>query len=103
MDFAPMVEVLRQFGPTGLTIIMMGGGLVYLTKWLRHMAEKNDERYERMQEKFLTSLDTLRKENHLAMSQVVEEFKNMHENLRDDLGGKMDKLAERVNDLRKVA
>lgn len=91
---APMLE---KFGPTGLTIIMMGGGLVYLTTWLRQMADKNDERHDKTQEKFLNALDMQRKDTTLALKDVVEEFKSMHE----VLGNKVDELTNKVDQLRK--
>lgn len=96
MELTPLVEILRQFGPTGLTIIMMGGGLVYLTRWLRTMADKHDERYDKSQERFIVALNQQRQEFKASLQEVVTEFKGMHE----ELGEKVDRLSQRVDALR---
>lgn len=91
-----LAPIFEKFGPTGLTIIMMGGGLVYLTRWLRQMSDADSERYDRLQERFLESLDKQRQENHASLSQVVAEFKSMH----SELGERVDNLSDKVDALR---
>lgn len=92
-----LVPILEKFGPTGLTIIMMAGGLL----WLQRMNTRSEERHDRTQDRFLTALDSQRKENHQALQEVVQEFKGMHGNLRDELKESIEELASKVDAFRK--
>jgi len=80
-----VVDVFKQFGPVGLTVVLLGFWSMYSVKWIRDL-----------QDRFILAIDTQRKENHEALKQVVTEFKNMH----GELGDKVDRLADEVRNLK---
>ena len=63
---APMLE---KFGPTGLTIIMMGGGLVYLTRWLRDMQDSSQLQHAAIRQEFINTLKEKREDYRTSMMQ----------------------------------
>jgi len=88
-------DVLKQFGPTGLTIVMMGYGLIYLTKWLREMQDQSGQQHDKVRAEFTQTLKDYRDEHTTALKDIVTEFKSMH----TELGGKVDQLSNRVDNL----
>jgi hypothetical protein len=88
-----IAEFFKQFGPTGLTIIMMGGGLVYLTKWLRDRQEKSDAQHDLARREFIATLKEQQTEHRAIIREVVAEFKMMH----SEHGEKIDELAVRID------
>lgn len=97
MEPNAIAEALNKFGPTGLTIIMMGGGLVYITRWVRDLQDK----WIAQHDSFTKSLDTQREASHEALKEVVGEFKDMHTELSNSLGTRIDKLTDEVKQLRR--
>ena len=85
-------QLFEKFGPTGMTIIMMGAGLVYITRWVRELQDK----WIGQHETFTKALDAQREAHHESLKEVVVEFKQMHA----ELGAKVDKLADRIDSLR---
>jgi hypothetical protein len=88
-----IAELFRQFGPTGLTIILMGGGLVYLTKWLRTMQEQSAIQHDKVRGEFTAALKDQQADHRASLREVVCEFKVMH----GEHGEKIDRLTERID------
>jgi hypothetical protein len=91
-----ITEIFRQFGPTGLTIILMGGGLVYLMKWLREMQEQSSSQHDKVRTEFMAELRAQRQEFSGSLREVVGQFKGMH----DDMGERIDHLGEQFDRLK---
>jgi len=68
---APMLE---KFGPTGLTIIMMGGGLVYLTRWLRDMQDSSQLQHAAIRQEFINTVKEKREDYRTSMMQERADF-----------------------------
>lgn len=120
---APMFE---KFGPTGLTIIMMGGGLIYLTRWLRDMQTSSQEQHAIIRREFAEALKEKRNDYMAAMNQeradyieaiktqradsertiqaIVTKFEAALHEIAEDLNGvkvEMGKLTDKVSGFRK--
>jgi hypothetical protein len=94
-----IAELFRQFGPAGLTIILMGGGLVYLTKWLRTMQEQSAVQHDKVRTEFMAELRAQRQEFSGSLREVVGQFKGMHDDMGeriDHLGNQFDRLKEEI-------
>lgn len=121
-----LVPVFEKFGPTGLTIIMMGGGLVYLTKWLRDMQETSQQEHDKVRREFAETLKEKRADYMAAMQQeradfmqaiiqqrtdsektianIVAKFEAALHEIAEDLQGvkgEMGKLTDKVSELRR--
>lgn len=93
---APMLE---KFGPTGLTIIMMGGGLVYLTRWLRDMQDSM------MQERadFIQEMEQQRASHEKNLDAIVVRFEKALHEIAQDLNGvksEVGKLTDKISGMR---
>jgi hypothetical protein len=91
-----IAELFSKFGPAGLTIIMMGGGLVYLTKWLREMQEQSAHQHDKSRTEFMLALTEQRRESTASLREIVADFKGMH----DDMGERIDHLGEQFDRLK---
>lgn len=121
-----LVPILEKFGPTGLTIIMMGGGLVYLTRWLREMQANSQEQHDRVRKEFTDVLKEKRNDYQAALQQeradyleaikqqradgekniqnIVSKFESALHEIAEDLQGvrgEVSKLTDKVDQLRR--
>lgn len=90
-----LVPILEKFGPTGLTIIMMGGGLVYLTRWLREMQAKIEERDTATRKEFGEMLKEKRVDFLQALTLERTDYLSSLQRQRDDFQKHLDNAVER--------
>jgi F0F1-type ATP synthase membrane subunit b/b' len=121
-----LVPVFEKFGPTGLTIIMMGGGLVYLTRWLREMQTASQEQHDKVRKEFadvlrekrtdyttalqleradfIETLKLQRADAERTIQTIVSKFEDSLHEIAEDLQGvkgEIGKLTDKVDNLRR--
>lgn len=98
-----IVPVLKEFGPMGVAVVLMGAGLVYLTRWLREDRKSTDTANGEMRKEFLTALKDQRTETASTLREVTSEFKDAlkdHGDRIDHLSGRVDMLDGHVRGMR---
>lgn len=121
-----LVPIFEKFGPTGLTIIMMGGGLVYLTRWLREMQSTSQAQHDKVRAEFaetlkekradymqamtveradfMAAIKQQREDGQRAIKEIVDEFRESIHEVAEDLKGVKNEvivLSGKVDQLRK--
>lgn len=124
MEF--LVPILEKFGPTGVTIVVLGGGVIWFARWLREMqadsrAQHDKERKEfaeilrekradymgelqRERTDFLDAIKLQRADSERTITGIVQRFEvSLHEIAEDLQGvkGEVGKLTDKVDQLRK--
>lgn len=106
MEPTSFSEMLKQFGPYGICLFLMGSGLVYFTRWLRE--EQNRAMTERKEThgEFLSELEKKGERHERIMTQTVDKFtaalKEHSTVINGSLerhGNKIEELADRVDKL----
>ena len=98
-------EMLKQFGPYGVCLFIMGCGLVYLMRWLREDRKANDLSQSGIRTEFLSALKDQRIEHRASLKEVTTDFRdaiNEHGKRIDMLSTKIDGIDEHVQELRMV-
>ena len=106
MEPVSFSEMLKQFGPYGICLFLMGSGLVYLMRWLREERKQTDITHEGIRNQFLTALKDQRTENLAAIkdqreehSQSLKEVNETHKRI-DTLSASVDRIDSHVQQLR---
>ncbi len=103
MDLTALSEVLKQSGPWGLCMLLMGSGLIYLTRWLREERKQTDIAHEAIRAQFLAAIKDQRTEHTQSLREVTSDFKDSlaEQGKRiDGLAQKVEGLDEHVQELR---
>lgn len=103
MEPVSFTEMLKQFGPYGICLFLMGSGLVYLMRWLREDRKQTDITHEGIRVQFLGQLKDQRGEYTASLKQVTTDFKEAmkEQSTRiDGLSDKVEKLDDHVQELR---
>lgn len=105
MEPTSFTEMLKQFGPYGVSLFLMGSGLVYLMRWLREERKQSDATHEGIRNTFLGQLKDQRIEYTDSLKQVTADFKGaMTEQGKriDNIAVKVDQIDEHIQELRMV-
>jgi hypothetical protein len=94
-EITTLTEMLKQYGPMGVAVLLMGLGLIYQTRWLRDMQDKAAVQQDKARAEFTQALKDQREEHTASLREVVNEFKEMHK----DLGEKVDGMRRRLDDI----
>lgn len=73
-DLTSFSGILREFGPLGLSLILMGTGLVYLLRWLRSEQERAEKERKESHDKFTVTLEKQSERAERIMDNTVSKF-----------------------------
>lgn len=103
MEPVSFTEMLKQFGPYGICLFLMGSNLVYLMRWLREERKQSDLTHEGIRSQFLVQLKDQRAEYTDSLKEVTVDFKEaMNEQGKriDNIATKVDQIDEHIQELR---
>lgn len=103
MEPTSFSEMLKQFGPYGICLFLMGSGLVYLMRWLREERKQSDLTHEGIRNTFLVQLKDQRTEYTESLKEVTVDFKEaMNEQGKriDNIATKVDQIDDHIQELR---
>lgn len=103
MEPVSFTEMLKQFGPYGICLFLMGSGLIYLTRWLREERKATDVMHEGIRSQFLSQLNDQRSDYTSSLKQVTTDFRDAmkEQNIRiDGLSSEVKTLDGHVQELR---
>lgn len=94
-DVTSLSGVLKEFGPLGLALLLMGAGLVYILRWLRSEQERAEKERKESHDKFTTTLEKQAERSERIMDNTVTKFTVA----MDKQIARIDHLSERVDEL----
>jgi hypothetical protein len=98
-DLTSLSGLLKEFGPLGLALIMMGAGLIYLLKWLRSEQDRAEKERKESHDKFATTLDKLTERYERIADKMAASLQKQAERI-DALSERVNTLDDHVRDLR---
>lgn len=91
-EISTLADLFKQYGPMGLSMLLMGAGLVYLLRWLRSEQDRSEAERKEAHEKFALSLEKLGARHETVTQNMVVQITTALEKH----GDRIDKLEDRM-------
>jgi len=99
MEPVSFTEMLKQFGPYGICLFLMGSGLVYFTRWLREEQTRAMNERKETHNEFLNEREKKGARHERIMVYTVDKFTIALKEHSTVINGSLEKHGNKIEEL----